>query len=138
MQKRDKKEPSPAEEEEQARPHTNNDTSSKTRKVDPNIDYEKYPDYEVSELDVGEKVDDHVTPQGDMSDIYRPEGEFGLARRWLRAVYDLDAEGPVYSDEIAAWERQKEVTGESIYLPPGRTIDDFKWGRPLDKHTKQK
>jgi hypothetical protein len=50
-----------------------------------------------------------------MSDIYRPEGDFGLARPWLRPVYDIDAEEPDYSEEIAAWERQKEETGEHLY-----------------------
>lgn len=73
-----------------------------------------------------------------MSDIYRPEGDFGLARPWLRPVYDIDAEKSEYLEERAAWERQKEETGESIYIPPGKTIDDLKWGRPLDKDVRRK
>jgi len=136
MPDHNKKKPSAAE-EEQARSHTNSGTDRKTRIIDPNIDYDKYPDYEVLEIKVP-KVDDNETPRGDMSDIYRPEGDFGLARPWLRPVYDIDAEEPDYSEEIAAWERQKEETGESIYIPPGKTIDDLKWGRPLDKDSKRK
>ena len=131
------KEPSSAE-EEQAHSHTDSETDSKTRIIDPNIDYDKYPDYKVSKIRDLPKVDDNETPQGDMSDIYRPEGDLGLARPWLRPVYDIDAKEQDYSEERAAWERQKEETGESIYIPPGKTIDDLKWGRPLDKGTKQK
>ena len=139
MPDHNKKEPSAAE-EEQARSHPNSDseTDNHTRTIDPNIDYDKYPDYEVSELDILPRIDDNETPRGDMSDIYRPEGDFGLARPWLRPVYDVDAEEVDYSEEIAAWERQKEETGESIYIPPGKTIHDLKWGRPLDKDAKRK
>jgi len=129
----------PSREGEQARSHPNSDSEAdiQTRIIDPNVDYDKYPDYEVSQSKRPPNVDDNETPRGDMSDIYRPEGDFGLARPWLRPVYDVDAEEPDYSEEMAAWERQKEETGESIYIPPGKTIDDLKWGRPLDKDVKR-
>lgn len=131
------KEPSAAE-EEQAHSHTNSGTDRTTRIIDPNIDYDKYPDWEVKENKVLNQ-DDYETPRGDMSDMYHPEGDFGISRPWLRPVWDVDAEEVDYSEEIAAWERQKEETGESIYIPPGKTIADLKWGRPLpDKDSKRK
>ena len=137
MPDRNTKEPRHAD-EEQARSHTTrSETDSKERIIDPNIDYNKYPDYEYTPIDYPLNEDDTDTPQGDMSDIYRCEGDFGLARPWLRAEYDIDAEEVDYSEEIARRERQKEETGESIYIPPGKTIDDLKWGRPLNKDAKK-
>ncbi|MCJ1366916.1 hypothetical protein MMC16_006047 [Acarospora aff. strigata] len=137
MPDRDTMEPRPAE-SERARSHTLGETDGKERIIDPNIDYDKYPNYEVSKIDYPSNEPDDDTPQGDMSDIYRPEGEFGLARPWLRPDYDVDAEEADHSEEMAAWERQKEETGESTYIPPGKTIDDLKWGRPLHKDVKRK
>ncbi len=127
---RDKKDPTP-DKEEQAQSPTNGETNSEEKIIDPDVDYEKYPDYEALNFKWPPNRDDTETNRGDGSDIYRPEGDFGLARPWLRPVYDIDAEEPDWSEEIARWERQVEETGISIYIPPGKTIDDLKWGRPL-------
>ncbi len=72
-----------------------------------------------------------------MSDMYHPEGEFGISRPWLRAEYDVDAEEVDYSDEIAAYEKQVEETGESVYVPPGKTLEDLKWGREVKEDGKK-
>ncbi len=86
----DNKKPSLA--EEQATSNTSTEGHGTSRIMDPNIDYDLYPDYEVSDIPIPENEPDNETTEGDGTDIYRPEGEFGLARPWLRAIYDLDEE----------------------------------------------
>ncbi|KAI9786344.1 MAG: hypothetical protein M1835_003070 [Candelina submexicana] len=89
-------------------------------------------------LPIPPNIDDTETPTGDMSDMYHPEGDFGISRPWLRAEYDIDAEEVDYSEEIAAWEKQKEETGESIYIPPGKTLEDFISKREQDREKGKK
>lgn len=113
----DNKTPSLA--EEQAPSNTGTESNGISETLDPNIDYDVYPDYKLSDIPVPENEPDNETPLGDGTDIYRPEGELGEGRPWLRPI-SLDEEEPDYSEEIAAWERQKAETGESIYIPPGK------------------